>query len=356
MRDLVQAGLHDTVRPSNYTMDCFVTSEIGHNDVITKCRPGAGTTGTGAYVGVGPCQNLTYIGALRPRVAIICDSRLDNMIEHLMFKMLIERANDPLDYLLMLFSRVIEDRPPSSLMSEPEGLIAALDSGIPDPAAHRDTLAWLHSEAKRRWEFDHWHLDRLTRLYGEFFQRQLDITAVNKECADALGSPKLRDVILARNTQGRNFHFLTDGNRFSYVRQMHLNDRILPLVGNFSSATSIELINGLLAQFGELADTIYLSNIEDHVLGRYVLGPHGVASEPNPDGEFTGSWAHSYAELVDRLSALHTAPDAMLLRFIYQGERWGRSVGDDLEPTVSRLQTFFHSWGRKPASLLDTCL
>ena len=355
LRDVVHLGLSERVPQSNYTMDCFVTSEVCHNDVIAKCRPDSHGTGTGAYIGVGPCQNLTYIGALRPRLAIICDSRPDNLIEHLMFKMLIERAASPLDYLLQLFSRVLE-RPPGTDLREAEDLVAAFELGTPDPETFRDNLEWLRSEAKRRWEFDDGQLDRLSYLYGEFFGKQLSITAVNKECAEALGSPTLRDVILARNSYRRNFHFLTDADRFGYVRQMHMEDRIIPMLGNFCSAASIELINDLLGEFGERADTIYLSNIEDYVVGRYFLDSHGVADEPNPEGILKDEYAENYAQFVDHLSAIDSTPDAFLLRFIFQGERWGRTVGEDLEPTVSRLETFLAAYRRGPESLLDTCL
>jgi hypothetical protein len=352
--ELVRLALRDTVPQSKYQMDCFVTSEVAHNDVIAKCRPAG--NGTGAYIGVGPCQNLTYIGALRPRIAIICDSRLDNLIGHLVFKLLLERAGDPLDYLLLLFSRVHQSRPPTTDIRQPEDLLAAFDGAAPDPATFWANLEWLHSEAKRRWEFADEHLARLSHVYGAFFDRQLEITAVNQMCADALGSPTLRDVVLARNSYGRNFHFLAAPDRFAYVRQMHAGDRIIPMLGNFSSPASIALINAVLAESGEQADTIYLSNIEDHVLGRYVLGPQGVVSEPNPDGLLTGAYARSYAELVECVSAIDAAPDAILARFVYQCERWGRMVGEDLEPSVSRLVTFLTAYGRGPASLLDTCL
>lgn len=354
LQEVVRLALHDAVPGSNYRMDCFVTSEVAHNDVIAKCRPAG--DGTRAYIGVGPCQNLTYVGALRPRVAVICDSRLDNLVEHLMFKLLLERAGDPLDYLLQLFSRVHGNRPATTEISGAEDLLAAFDLATPDHGTYRATEEWLRSEAKRRWEFGDDHLARLSYVYGQFFARQLSITAVNKECADALGSPTLRDVILATNSYRRNFHFLADPDRFAYVRGMHLADRIIPMLGNFSSPASIELVNAVLAEFGERADTIYLSNIEDHVLGRYVLGPHGVESEPNPDGLLTGAYADSYAELVEHIRAIHADPDAILARFVYQGERWGRTVGEDLEPTVTRLSTFLDAYGRNPASLLDTCL
>src|SRR5262245_8024935 len=40
----------------------------------------------GAYVGVGPEQNFSYIAELKPAIAILIDIRRDNMLLHLLFK------------------------------------------------------------------------------------------------------------------------------------------------------------------------------------------------------------------------------------------------------------------------------
>ena len=88
--DAVRLSLHTAVEPSNYRLDCFVTNELAYNDVLTRCRP-TGAATTGGYVGVGPCQNLTYVGALRPRCAVIVDTRVDNVLQHLIFKLIMER-------------------------------------------------------------------------------------------------------------------------------------------------------------------------------------------------------------------------------------------------------------------------
>src|SRR6185503_4496484 len=45
----------------------------------------AGATG-GAYVGVGPDQNFSYIAQVKPSVAYIIDIRRDNLLLHLLFK------------------------------------------------------------------------------------------------------------------------------------------------------------------------------------------------------------------------------------------------------------------------------
>src|SRR6478672_8237653 len=44
----------------------------------------------GAYLGVGPEQNFTYIAAVKPRIAFIIDIRRQNLVGHLMYKALFE--------------------------------------------------------------------------------------------------------------------------------------------------------------------------------------------------------------------------------------------------------------------------
>src|SRR5438874_3632711 len=86
-----------------FPSDNFVSNELATQRVLselTKARKAGG-----AYVGVGPEQNFTYIVALQPKIAFIVDIRRQNMIEHLMYKALIELSSDRADFLSRLFSR-----------------------------------------------------------------------------------------------------------------------------------------------------------------------------------------------------------------------------------------------------------
>src|SRR5688572_21918925 len=60
----------------------FVSNEISYQDVIPDLvrvtKPG------GAYRGVAPEQNFTYIAAVKPKVAFILDIRRQNLLELLM--------------------------------------------------------------------------------------------------------------------------------------------------------------------------------------------------------------------------------------------------------------------------------
>src|SRR5437867_5764267 len=86
-----------------FPSDNFVSNELATQRVLselTKARKAGG-----AYVGVGPEQNFTYIVALEPKIAFIIDIRRQNMIEHLMYKALIELSADRAEFLSRLFSR-----------------------------------------------------------------------------------------------------------------------------------------------------------------------------------------------------------------------------------------------------------
>jgi len=80
--------------------DNVVSNEPHYADTIHWLRPGGG-----AYVGVGPEQNYSYIVGLRPAMAFVIDIRRENLDLHLMYKALFELATDRADFVSRLFSR-----------------------------------------------------------------------------------------------------------------------------------------------------------------------------------------------------------------------------------------------------------
>ena len=71
-----------------FVSDNFVSNELNTQRVLSELA--RDRRASGAYLGVGPEQNFTYIVALQPQIAFIVDIRRQNMIEHLMYKALIE--------------------------------------------------------------------------------------------------------------------------------------------------------------------------------------------------------------------------------------------------------------------------
>ena len=73
-------------RGGYFDTDNLISNEKSYLHVIPALRDG-GVTG-GAYIGVGPDQNFSYIAQVRPAIAFIVDIRRDNLLLHLLFKAL----------------------------------------------------------------------------------------------------------------------------------------------------------------------------------------------------------------------------------------------------------------------------
>src|SRR4030095_374667 len=84
----------------------LVSNELGYPYIIPALmeRVPAG----GAYLGVGPEQNFTYMAAIHPSIAFVIDIRRQNMIEHLLYKAVFEMSANRQEFLSRLFARKVE--------------------------------------------------------------------------------------------------------------------------------------------------------------------------------------------------------------------------------------------------------
>ena len=92
-RDLSEEGGY-------FRSDNFTSNETSYLHVVDKLRE-LGATG-GAYIGVGPEQNFTYIAKVRPRIAFIIDIRRQALVQHLMFKAIFEMASDRAEFISLV--------------------------------------------------------------------------------------------------------------------------------------------------------------------------------------------------------------------------------------------------------------
>src|SRR5947207_10725888 len=83
-----------------FRFDNFISNEALFQHVLGRLKET--TKPGGVYLGVGPDQNFTYIVALRPRIAFIVDIRRQNMLEHLMYKAVIELSPTRADFVALL--------------------------------------------------------------------------------------------------------------------------------------------------------------------------------------------------------------------------------------------------------------
>ena len=127
----------------------FLSNEQGFQYVIApildKVKPG------GAYLGVGPEQNFTYMAALHPNIAFIIDIRRQNMIEHLLYKAVFETSTNRAEFLSMLFCR----KSPAKLSTDSsvEELFDAFSAAPPDAELYSRNLQLVKDRLWKQHQF-----------------------------------------------------------------------------------------------------------------------------------------------------------------------------------------------------------
>jgi hypothetical protein len=193
----------------------------------------------GAYLGVGPDQNLTYIAALRPKIAFIIDIRRDNMLLHLLYKALIEMSADRVDFLSYLFAR-----PRPAGVGHDSTAQALFDAFRPVPES--EELATTNLRAV---------FDRLERMHRFTLSREDESSikdAYNSFCLagpdirwDSSGDswiPSYADLMTQRDRQGRPHSYLASEESFRVLKEYETRNRIVPLVGDFSGEKTLRAV------------------------------------------------------------------------------------------------------------------
>jgi hypothetical protein len=241
----------------------------------------------GAYIGVGPDQNFSYIAQIRPRVAFMVDIRRDNLLLHLLFKALFAQARSRVEYLALLTGRPAptpltgwESKPISALTAYIDGA-AVLDAK--QLAARRARIQ--SSLAATGVPLSAADLATIDRFHRRFIEDGLALQFNSTGRAPQFGYPTLGDLLLERDAAGTPRSFLAAEEGFTFLKDLQARDLVIPVVGNLGGPTALAAIGKFLAQRNERLSAFYASNVEfylfrDGSFGRFVAN---LASLPRAD-------------------------------------------------------------------------
>ncbi len=255
--------------------DNFTSNETSYLQVAGQLRR-LGVSG-GAYIGVGPEQNFTYIARIRPRIAFIVDIRRQAMLQHLMFKALFQQAETRVQFLAALLCR-----------SQPGVREALSRPSLPDliehfrrspPATDQEfarNLAQVKKTIQGGFLFPLTDSDpaRLEYVYSAFRYSGLDISF-------RFGGggwrgygwfPTLADLILQKDPQGRYGNFLASEDDYRFVRRLQLLNRIIPITGDFAGPRALASVGRYLAEKKYTVSAFYTSNVEQFLYQNGVFG------------------------------------------------------------------------------------
>jgi hypothetical protein len=247
-----------------FDTDNLISNESSYLHVIGTIR-GQGIRG-GAYVGVGPDQNFSYITGVRPVVAFIVDLRRDNLLLHLLYKAVFEAARNRLDFLCLLFGRPApQDVRPWD--NRPLGeLLNYVDQTPADTARHRRAHAQL-AERIRSYGIPPATVDFATirRFHDEFMQLGLDLRFTTYGRGPRTYYPTIRQLYLEKDLGGREASFLAKEDDFRFLQTLQRQGRVIPVVGDFGGARAFRSIGKFLADRRLEVTLFYTSNVEFYV-------------------------------------------------------------------------------------------
>ena len=250
-----------------FDSDNIVTNEASYLHVASQLAK-VGVQG-GAYIGVGPDQNFSYIALIHPSVAFMLDVRRDNMLEHLLYKSLFVLSRNRLEFLVRLLGRPL-----------PQDLDAWTNRSIADILGYVNGMrvdsqavqATRRASNERILKFgvplsarDQQVIDRYR---STFISEGLDTRFSSLGRNNRFDYPSFGRLIMETDREGRHLSYLADEKSFQYVRSMQLRDKIIPVVGNVAGDKAVRAIGAYALEHGLKVAAFYLSNVEQYLMGR----------------------------------------------------------------------------------------
>lgn len=255
----------DLSEPGGYfrITDNFTSNEIEVGQVMTALGQ-RGVTG-GAYLGVGPEQNFSYIAAIRPSMAFVLDIRRQAAMQHLMFKALFELAADRADFISLLFAR---PRPDGLHGETPIQQMWQTYFGVAmDTARAADTARRVLAQLTVTHGFRLTDEERgqLASVLSSFVQFGPTITTRGWSGGGG-NSVTFADLTgWALDASGVPQSFLSSEAHFQTVKALHTRNLIVPVTGDFGGPKALRAIGAYLRANEATVSAYYLSNVEQYL-------------------------------------------------------------------------------------------
>jgi len=248
-----------------FDTDNLISNEASYLHVLGKLKK-MGLRG-GAYIGVGPDQNFSYIAQLRPQIVYIIDIRRDNLLEHLFFKALFAGARNRVEYLCLLFGKPA----PEALGSWDAKSIQQIVEYIDRTPSRRNQFDGTRAAVAQRiksigltlTEADY---TTIARIHEAFFSAGLDLRFTSRNRPARQYYPTYRDLLVEHDLTGRQASYLADEGDFQFLKSLEARNLIVPVVGNFAGERALSAIGRDVAERGLRVSAFYASNVEFYLM------------------------------------------------------------------------------------------
>ncbi len=248
-----------------FDTDNFISNETSYQHVLGRL---AGRVAPGgAYLGVGPDQNFTYIVYSDPALALVVDIRRQNMLQHLLFKILIQESPDRTDFVCLLFSRDCSsaswevDVDLETMLDRVAGM--DMDIRLRDATIER-VLSTL--ETTYRVDLSGQDRERITYVH-ESFAAAGPAMRFSSFGGNNVVYPTFTELMIETDETGLRAGYLANEARFDRLREFQQANLLVPFVGDFAGDEALASAAGYLAELGLPVSVVYTSNVEYYLFG-----------------------------------------------------------------------------------------
>lgn len=249
-----------------FDTDNLISNERSYLQVIPDLRR-AGARG-GAYVGVGPDQNFSYIAAVRPSIAFIIDIRRDNLLLHLLFKAVFQLSRTRVEYLALLLGRPVPSRLDRWHDASIERIVGYIAGAKPDPGSIATLRARLTSAiAGFGVPLSREDMETIDRFHRRFVDAGLGLRFQSTGRPPQSHYPTYRELLVEKDPEGIAANYLAREDAFRVVKTLQSRDLVIPVVGNLSGPSALTAIGSAMARRGDQLTAFYASNVEFYLFG-----------------------------------------------------------------------------------------
>ena len=245
--------------------DNLVSNETSYLHIVDKLRE-LGTSG-GAYIGVGPEQNFTYIAKTRPRIAFIIDLRRLAVVQHLMYKAIFQLSPTRAEFLARWLSRPLVKGKAPATNAPINDLVAYFTTTPADEKYYAANLAEVRQLIQKDFQFAFTEQENrgLEYILSSFKEDGLNISYQLNNGFRGMYFPALKEIITQSDLNNKQGGFLASDEDYNYVRNLHLKNLIVPVTGNFAGTKAFAAVGDFIRKHGLVVNTIYCSNVEQYL-------------------------------------------------------------------------------------------
>jgi hypothetical protein len=309
-----------------FDTDNLISNERSYLDVLPELKK-RGVRG-GAYIGVGPDQNFSYIAAIRPDIAFIVDIRRDNLLLHLLFKSLFSMARTRIEYLSLLLGRQVPADPDAWRGASIDRLLTYVDRAPIDGAAVSALRARVDETIARTGvPLLREDLATIDRFHRRFIDLGTALQFQSTGRPPQRHYPTFRDLLGATEPSGQPANFLASEDAFQFLKGLQQRDLIIPVVGDLSGGRALGAIAGALRERGQRnqpgtqVSAFYASNVEFYLFGDV-----------------------RFSRFVTNLRALPRADHAVIIRSVFG--RFGYSAGSASSSQLQSINELVDGFGK----------